>query len=736
MSQVQNNLQQQAATALAQNNYAEAALLYEQLVELEPKTLRHVWHLGLARLLVGQEAEAQFTWMMGLTSVKPELIEFHTEELVGILQSEAEQQETLENWSLAWMIRQHLREIAPEDISNLLQLVRLAVQLKLDDAFYLKDLGVVELLQAQTFPDLDQTLLGQTIEAALDYWGDDLQVRALIEAVRSQVGDSKALVQILLPKAIALSSYGTLHQTQLAAYLAEICLQDQPNNLSALSLLAVFYEGTRQYQKSVEVARRFRDACQTIDEKMIGNGFLAARMLRSGLHWQDAIALFEQQKTLLEELLTEYQPHPEHSLVIAIVPACCSHSYYLEDAPAKHRKLQNQLADLLQSDIQAHAGQPKPNRSNSGSRTRKLKIGYIAHYMRQHSVGWLARWLLQYHDHSQFEIYAYHVHRQDGNDPFTYRWFIQPATHSVLFDQKNCVEMAQQIRQDEIDILVDLDSITYDHTIGVMALKPAPVQVTWLGFDASGIPAVDYYIADPYVLPDHAQDYYSETIWRLPSTYLAVNGFEVGVPTLRRDLLDISDQAVVYLSSQSGQKRHPETMQMQMKILREVPNSYLLIKGLADEASIKQAFEQIAEAEGVAIDRLRFLERDLDEVTHRAHLSIADVVLDTYPYNGATTTLETLWMGIPVVTRVGQQWAARNSYTMLMNVGVTEGIAWTNEEYVEWGVRLGQDAALRHNIHMRLLQSRQTSPLWNTRQFARQMEAAYQQMWQIYLQSC
>jgi predicted O-linked N-acetylglucosamine transferase (SPINDLY family) len=85
---------------------------------------------------------------------------------------------------------------------------------------------------------------------------------------------------------------------------------------------------------------------------------------------------------------------------------------------------------------------------------------------------------------------------------------------------------------------------------------------------------------------------------------------------------------------------------------------------------------------------------------------------------------------------VGQQWAARNSYTMLMNVGVTEGIAWTNEEYVEWGVRLGQDAKLRQEIHCRLLQSRQTSPLWNTRQFARQMEAAYQQMWQIYLQSC
>jgi predicted O-linked N-acetylglucosamine transferase (SPINDLY family) len=90
-------------------------------------------------------------------------------------------------------------------------------------------------------------------------------------------------------------------------------------------------------------------------------------------------------------------------------------------------------------------------------------------------------------------------------------------------------------------------------------------------------------------------------------------------------------------------------------------------------------------------------------------------------------------MGVPLVTRVGQQWAARNSYTMLMNVGITEGIAWTDEEYVEWGVRLGKDAALRHSIQTRLLQSRQTAPLWNTRQFAREMEEAYSQMWQRYV---
>jgi predicted O-linked N-acetylglucosamine transferase (SPINDLY family) len=113
-------------------------------------------------------------------------------------------------------------------------------------------------------------------------------------------------------------------------------------------------------------------------------------------------------------------------------------------------------------------------------------------------------------------------------------------------------------------------------------------------------------------------------------------------------------------------------------------------------------------------------------------LTIAVVVLDTFPYNGATTTLETLWMGIPLVTRVGEQFAARNSYTMMMNAGITEGIAWTDEEYLDWGIRLGSDAQLRQQVIWKLRQSRYTSPLWNGKQFTREMENAYEQMWKIH----
>jgi predicted O-linked N-acetylglucosamine transferase (SPINDLY family) len=273
-----------------------------------------------------------------------------------------------------------------------------------------------------------------------------------------------------------------------------------------------------------------------------------------------------------------------------------------------------------------------------------------------------------------------------------------------------------------------------DLTCEILAMKPAAIQATWLGWDACGLPAVDYFIADPYVLPESAQKYYQEKIWRLPQTYIAVDGFEVEVPTLRREDLNIPSNAVVYLSSQVGHKRHPDTARMQMKIIAEVPNSYFLIKGAGDENTLKTLFFQLAEEEGVERDRVQFLSPDPTEATHRANLGIADVVLDTYPYNGATTTLETLWMCIPLVTRVGEQFAARNSYTMMVNAGVTEGIAWTDEEYVEWGIRLGKDTALREKISGKLLQSRKTAPLWNGKQFALEMEKAYEQMWQMYVE--
>jgi predicted O-linked N-acetylglucosamine transferase (SPINDLY family) len=157
--------------------------------------------------------------------------------------------------------------------------------------------------------------------------------------------------------------------------------------------------------------------------------------------------------------------------------------------------------------------------------------------LRRHSVGWLSRWLFHYHNREQVEIFLYLVSQPE--DEITQQWFRSKADFTYNF-KADPELIAEQIRKDEIDILVDLDSLTKNVTCEVIALKPAPIQITWLGLDASGIPAIDYFIADPYVLPENAQSYYQEKIWRLSTTYLAIDGFEVAVPTLKREDLGIS----------------------------------------------------------------------------------------------------------------------------------------------------------------------------------------------------
>ncbi|MFB8788613.1 MAG: hypothetical protein U7123_07120 [Potamolinea sp.] len=457
-------------------------------------------------------------------------------------------------------------------------------------------------------------------------------------------------------------------------------------------------------------------------------------LMGAGGYWQEACEVGHQQKLLMLSLLKE-QPKQLDAVAIQRLFSSPYFIPYLGDEPKQNRVIHNQIGQFCQSNIEVYAKEQadRYTQRRIERRTKHLKIGYISHCLRNHSVGWLARWVFKHHDRERFQIYSYLVSYSDKSD-LLQEWYLNQESQ-VYKAGSNGLEIAEKIYQDEIDILIDLDSITLDTTCQVMSLKPAPIQVTWLGWDASGIPAIDYFIADPYVLPESAQDYYSEKIWRLPQTYIAVDGFEVAVPTLRRDQLNIPNDAVVYLCPQRGYKLNSETARLQLKVLKEVSNSYFLIKGLSDKGSITNFFTQIAEEEGVDSERLRFLPEVAVEAVHRANLGIVDIVLDTYPYNGATTTLETLWMCIPLVTRVGQQFSARNSYTMMMNAGITEGIAWSDEEYVEWGIRLGKDAELRQQIALRLKQSRQTSPLWNAKQFTREMENAYEQMWQKYIQA-
>jgi predicted O-linked N-acetylglucosamine transferase (SPINDLY family) len=720
---------------LVQGKYNQAINCYEIAIHQNPKILSNYWYLGLFLLLNGQETEAQMTWMLAISDLDSDKLEFYTADLIEVLEAEAKRREAIEDYTVAWAIRQHIREIKPNEINNLLKICIISTEINISIGNTITESGVIEVLRTEASLHPNEDLLLAVLNKILEIETLNPVALQFTASCLKYITQLDNLFYIIITASMQI--YYTFHQSKIAIELLQLYLEINPNNLEVLRHLAAFYQDIREYEQGIKTAKLCYSLAHSIPERIAACHLVLRGLQKTGGYWEEIYSTCNELESMLKELVVE-QPMLNEVLALRLMTQAFSIPH-IKDTPRQFREIQNNVSQLFESNIQRFAPEhfnrySQKNLKNKSKviSNKKLKIGYLSYCLRHHSVGWLARGIFQYHNRNKFEINSYLINHIIAGDGIQ-EWYCNQSNNARKLGM-NGLEIAEIIYEDEIDILVDLDSITLDITCQVMALKPAPIQVTWLGWDASGIPAIDYYIADPYVLPDNAQDYYTEKIYRLPNTYIAVDGFEVGVPSLRRDELKIPSDAVVYLSAQRGYKRNPKTTKSQMRIIKEIPNSYFLIKGLADEEMIKNFFYTIAEEESVNCSRIKFLPQDELEITHRANLAIADIVLDTYPYNGATTTLETLWMGIPIVTRVGEQFAARNSYTMMINAGITEGIALTDEEYIEWGIRLGKDTNLRQQIAWKLRQSRQTAPLWNARQFTREMENAYQQMWQRYVE--
>jgi predicted O-linked N-acetylglucosamine transferase (SPINDLY family) len=721
-----SNLQAKGKALFFQGDYGQAVETLEEAIQTLPNEWTNYWYLGLTYLLQKDEETAQLIWIGTIAEQPEEDSEHLVQSLVQTLETEAQRFVTLQMSREAWIIRHHICEFSPQNLTNLLLLIELSIQLDEYIDELPEDLGITDLLQS-TVEDVDVFLLVRVLEQVLQV--PAAETLRFAEACLPHIPSRQQWAAMVTTAAGMMAHKQRL--VNFAIALVELCLQHEPDDLIAMGYLPRFYAESQRFKEAVEAAKNFYQRSSTLQTRFFSSCVLLQALMRAG-DWQEIPVAGEQVKKLVSELIQSQStqlPLPVINFLIVNVGLF----YYLQDDLVGNRWLQNQASQLFYKNIKANTPNSiKPLALKPQSTTERLKIGYIASTLRDHSVGWLSRWIFQNHDRDAFEISVYLMQRPDNE--FFKTWFA-PYVHQVRYLSDNFDEAADTIRKDEIDILVDLDSFTLDQTCTILALKPAPIQVTWLGCDASGLPTIDYFIADPYVLPNNAQEHYQEKIWRLPHTYIAVDGFEIGIPTLRRSELDIPEDAVLYWSSQVGHKRNPNTVHLQMQILRQVPNSYFLLKGLGDQSIIRDFFTNIAKTEGIALERLKFLPMMPDEYTHRANIQMADVVLDTYPYNGATTTLETLWAGIPLVTLVGQQFSARNSYAFLMNAGITEGIAWTDAEYIEWGVRLGQDETLRQQVSWKLRQSRNISPLWNTKQFTYEMENAYREMWRYHTES-
>jgi predicted O-linked N-acetylglucosamine transferase (SPINDLY family) len=704
---------------------ANAINFYETAISADETIANNYWQLGIAYLLAGREDDAQAAWFTPFATADESETDNLTTDLIDSLEQAANDQIEIPDLEQAWLLRQHIWILAPDYLENIFHSIYLAYKLDKLTAESLIEWQVYELLEVNSIDSVDEIILERVIGSLISI-RSDLSLEIIKSCLNGATSNSGSLISKMI---------GTLFQvfnqqdpTIFIVKIAEICNTIQPDILGTVQVLSYLYSGVGLYAEAVATAEQYCRLASGITERLFGSYQIQRTHFTAG-NWQDV----DERVNLHRQLLAEVIETPPQNLTRSQYQTLIVPSYFLpytEDNPRVNKSLQNQLAAIYQQNIQPIITEAQFEESSLQKKAGCIRIGYIGCTLRSHSVGWLSRWLMHHHDRESFQVFLYCLNINQ-EDKFNHQWF-RSKVDITSYLNGSIEEIVGQIRADEIDILIDLDSLTYDITCLVMAYKPAPVQISWLGWDSTGIPAVDYFIADPYVLPADAQEYYSEKIWRLPQTYLAVDGFEIGIPTLRREDLDIPADAIVYLSGQSGYKRHPDCIKAQMEIIKAVPNSYFLIKGMSDRATIENFFGKLATEVGISLDRLRFLDRDRDEPTHRANLAIADIVLDTFPYNGATTTLETLWMAIPMVTQVGEQFAARNSYTFMLNAGIEEGIAWSQAEYIEWGIKLGLDRELRDKIAGKLRSGRTTAPVWNAKQFTLEMEQVYREMWAKY----
>ena len=289
-------------------------------------------------------------------------------------------------------------------------------------------------------------------------------------------------------------------------------------------------------------------------------------------------------------------------------------------------------------------------------------------------------------------------------------------------------QLAEQIRADRIDILFDLAGHTARNRLLVFARKPAPIQITWIGYEGTtGLAAMDYLLADRYVIPEGSEQYCRERVLRMPDGYLCYDPPAAAPPV--GPLPSLNREYATFGSFNNLAKITPEVVAVWAEILRRVPAARLVLKylGLGDQA-VKRRYLDLFAACGVEPQRLELLPSS-SYAEYLAAYHQVDVALDPFPFSGGVTTCEALWMGVPVVTCPGETFASRHSLSHLSNAGQTETIARDLDEYVELAVSLAGDlprlALLRAGLRPRMA----ASPLCDGKRFAANLAAMLGDVW-------
>jgi len=387
---------------------------------------------------------------------------------------------------------------------------------------------------------------------------------------------------------------------------------------------------------------------------------------------------------------------------------------------AEHQRWAQQHAGGQSAEPRVRANDPDPE--------RRLRIGYVSPDFRRHSVAFFLESILEHHDHGRFEIFCYSDVAKP--DAVTERCRVLADRWQEIC-KKPHEEVCALVQSDGIDILIDLAGHTANNRMPLFARKPAPVQVSAIGYpDTTGLGAVDYRITDSLADPPGAADaLHTEALARLSGCFLCYRPFENSPPVA--PLPALSSGFITLGSFNSLPKVTDEVVALWARILLGLPGSRLIMKcAQLGDGPTRARLQRLFEGQGIAAGRVELCGEIPSLAAHLDLYNRVDIALDPFPYNGTTTTCEALWMGVPVVTLAGDRHAARVGVSLLSAVGLPELIACSPRDYVDKAVALARDVARLSALRARLREQMRGSPLTDATGYTRRIEQTYRTIWQ------
>lgn len=360
---------------------------------------------------------------------------------------------------------------------------------------------------------------------------------------------------------------------------------------------------------------------------------------------------------------------------------------------------------------------------------KHLRIGYLSPDFRDHAVGHLVGAVFAGHDRRRFEVHGYCWGPPDSSG--TRERIAAGCDRLHAVEELTDEALLARLREDGIDIAVDLAGYTAHSRAALFAARVAPLQVGWLGYPGTtGGSFIDYLVADEFIIPRAHEAHFSERIVRLPHSYLTYDPTRPVATPLSRAEYGLPEHAVVLACLGQTRKINPLVFDPWMAVLREQPDAVLWLAGAY--APAMENLRREAEARGVAGERLIFAQFAATRAEYLARYRVVDLTLDTFPYGSHTTAADALWAGCPLVAVTGETFASRVSGSILRAAGLPELVTGSLEEYRSLVLDLTRDAARRQRLRARLEALRTTSPLFDPDRFVRALEHAYTTMWQRY----